>query len=106
MFVAQPIINAGGVLPSGAGAGITDDPVRGNTLALIGLGGADLITTRIHSRRTNKMHNNSDKSSGSFATLGPRPRSTRIEGECSEGAGSGESGSCRQAVSSAVRRGM
>ena len=41
MVVAQPIRGKDGVLPGGAGTGITGDPGRRNALALKGLSGAD-----------------------------------------------------------------
>ena len=45
MVVAQPIGGAGGVLPRGAGTGITGDPGRWHALALKSVSGADRTTT-------------------------------------------------------------
>ena len=71
MVVAKPIHSVGGVLPNGTGTEITSDPDRRHPLVLKGVSGTDQITTHIHSKGTNTLHNSSGESNDGFGRLGP-----------------------------------
>ena len=87
MVVAQPIRGAGGVLPGGAGTGITRDPGRRNALALKGVSGADRIATHIHSRGRATVHDSSSERRGGFGHLDPATKQHQDRGRVLRGYG-------------------